>query len=129
MGKSKGKDMSEEMRKRLIAVITLLSTLNTEPGRPTENEAPGDNRDHRGYQLSFDKERRLAEDFACLAATTDDGTKVMAVSVEEDPDERGLTIRLASNTGDLSGVKEGFERILSVLQQILRGEHVPTTLR
>ena len=119
-GKGKGKPKlspEEEVRRRLAAAVTLLSTLNTEPEKPKDNEAPNNSGERDDRQLSFSRERRLAEHFAFLSATTKDATKVMAVSVEEDSDKKGLTVRLASNTGDLSSVKEGLDKIASILQQ------------
>lgn len=48
--------------------------------------------------------------------------RVMAVSVEEDFDKRGMTIRLASNTGDLSRITEDFNGIANTLEKAaLRG--------
>ncbi len=48
--------------------------------------------------------------------------RVMAICVEEDPDKMGMTIRLASNTGDLSRITEGFNGIANALERAaLRG--------
>lgn len=43
--------------------------------------------------------------------------RVMAVSVEEDADGSGITIRLASNTGDLSSMKEALDGIAKKLER------------
>lgn len=49
--------------------------------------------------------------------------RVMAVCVEEDLDGAGMTIRLASNTGDLSRVVAGLTGIAGTLEiAILRGK-------
>ena len=47
----------------------------------------------------------------------DDMFRVMAVCIEEDPNQGGMTIRLASNTGDLSRITEGFKGIARTLQK------------
>lgn len=42
----------------------------------------------------------------------------MAVCIEEDHDQGGMTNRLASNTGDLSCITEGFKGIARTLQKV-----------
>ena len=105
----------QKTQKRLVENITLLWTLCKVPDRPKENQISGN--DVKGRQLPLDRERQLVESFAFLSATTDDPRQVMAVCIEEDPDKIGMTIRLASNTGDLSQVTEGFNGIARTLEQ------------
>ena len=103
------------IRKRLAENIILLWALTETPGEPKECQLRASNDGAR--QLTVERERQLADDFAFLSATTDDTLRVMAVGLEEDLDQQGMTIRLASNTGDLTEVKEGFENIVQVLEQ------------
>ena len=42
--------------------------------------------------------------------------RVMAVAIEEDADGNGMTIRLASNTGDLSSIKEGLDDVACIIK-------------
>ncbi len=99
----------------LVGNITLLWTLCKVPGQPKEN------RIRRGYnggrQLRQDRERQLADSFAFLSASIDDSALVMAVCIEEDPDKSGLTICLASNSGDLSHVAQGLNGIARTLER------------
>lgn len=76
--------------------------------------------------LSVSREQEIASNLAFLSATTDDSLRVMAVCVEERPDVRGATIRIASNTGDLTAVTSGMRRLANVLEQAARrGQYLP----
>ena len=99
---------------RMSENIALLASIVEVPGQQEESELPVED---KNYQLPVAREKQLADDLAFLSATTDDMLKVMAVGVEEDSDKNGLTIRLASNTGSLAVVKNGFEGIGLILQQ------------
>ena len=55
-----------------------------------------------------------------LSATSDDSLKVMAVCVDEHCNGRGITIRVAANTGDLSAVTTGFVRLARALEHAAR---------
>jgi hypothetical protein len=44
----------------------------------------------------------------------------MAVCVEEDDSGEAVTIRIASNTGNLSELVKGFSRLAKVLEQAAR---------
>lgn len=105
----------QKIQKRLIENITLLWTLCEVPGKSKENHTRGGH--DEGRQLPRDRERQLVDSFAFLSATTDDPLRVMAVCIEEDPDKIGMTISLASNTGDLSDVTQGFDGIARTLEQ------------
>lgn len=105
----------QEIQKRLVENITLLYTLCEVPGEPEENDVHSGH--DEGRQLSRDRERQLTDSFAFISATTDDMLRVMAVSIEEDPDKKGMTIRLASNTGDLSDITQGLNGIGRTLEQ------------
>ncbi|KAL8917940.1 MAG: hypothetical protein Q9172_005631 [Xanthocarpia lactea] len=106
---------SQKIQKRLVENITLLWALCETPDHSRENELHGSY--DEGRQLPLDRERQLVDSFAFISASTDDMLRVMAVSIEEDPDKIGTTIRLASNTGDLSYVLQGFSSIARTLEQ------------
>ena len=82
---------------------------------------PKENRLRESYdkrrQLSLDREQQLVDNFAFISATTDNSLRVMAVCIEEDADKKGMTIRLASNTGDLSSVSQGFKDIARTMEK------------
>ena len=105
----------QEIKKRLVENITLLWTLCEVPGKPHENETRRG--DDEGRQLPRDRERQLVDSFAFISASTDDSLRVTAVCIEEDPDKMGMTICLASNTGGLSHVTQGFNDIARTLEQ------------
>ena len=106
---------SQEVQKRLVENITLLWTLCEVPSQPKQNKL------HRGQdegrQLSENRERQLADIFAFISAWTDDSSRVMAVCIEEDPAKTGMTICLASNSGVVSHVTQGFKGIAQTLEQ------------
>ena len=106
---------SQEIQKRLVENITLLWTLCKVPGKPKDNDIHVGH--DEGRQLPRDRERQLADSFAFISATTDNMEQVMAVCIEEDPDKEGMTVRLASNTGDLSDVTQGLKDIARTLEQ------------
>lgn len=106
---------SQITRRRLIETITLLWTLTEVPEQPKENKLDCGNDEAK--QLTTEREKQLADSFAFISASTDDMLRVMAVCIEEDPDQGGMTIRLASNTGDLSRTIEGFKGIARTLQK------------
>ena len=62
--------------------------------------------------LNPSRENEIASNLAFLSATSDNSLKVMAVCVEEHFNGKGITIRVASNTGDLSTVTSGFLEFL-----------------
>jgi hypothetical protein len=67
--------------------------------------------------LSVERENEIASNLAFLSATSDDSQKVMAACVEEHPDGKGITIRIASNSEDLSEVTNDFQMLATVLEQ------------
>ena len=107
-------DVGQHVRKQLAENIILLRSLNEVPGKEAECDLPAEN---RSRQLSIAREKQLGDDLAFLSATTDDMSRVMAVGIEEDEAGTGMTIRLASNAGDLSGIRGDFERIGVILQE------------
>lgn len=110
--------------RRLVENVNLLWALNETPEVPQECELQdGGSTDDR--QLTLGRERQLASIFAFIAAYSEDNRTVMAVTVEERAEERGMVVRLATNSGDLASVKEHFENIASILiKAARRGELV-----
>ncbi len=102
-------------RQRLVENITLLWTLNEIPEQPKDNIFRCEEDGTR--QLTLERERQLADSFAFISASTDNMLRVMAVSIEEDTDGHGITIRVASNTGDLSSMKEALGDIAKTLEK------------
>ncbi len=111
----------------MIENITLLRTLNEFPEVPKENALNCETDETR--QLTPERERQLVDNFAFISASTDDILRVMAVCVEESSDQQGMTIRLASNTGDLTPIVQGFQVMARTLEKAaLRGVNSPYTL-
>lgn len=107
-------------RKELTENITLLWLLNEEPEQPAENPLPQHLVKEAGSasrQLTIERERDLVDSLAFLSAWSDDPRKVMAVCMEENQDTESLTIRMATNAGDLEPVKEGFLRMATILER------------
>ncbi|KAF6227104.1 hypothetical protein HO133_008545 [Letharia lupina] len=107
-------------RKELTENITLLWLLNEEPEQPAENPLPQHLLKEAGSasrQLTIERERDLVDSLAFLSASSDDPRKVMAVCMEENQDTESLTIRMATNAGDLEPVKEGFLRMATILER------------
>jgi hypothetical protein len=63
--------------------------------------------------LTFNEERRLAEAFALILATTDKPSRVGAVCIEELPKSSGLIVRFAANSGTLDRKKIIFHKIIN----------------
>lgn len=104
--------------KRVVENATLLWTLTNIPEQPRvfKSYASKD----RTRRLTVERERHLADDLAFLAAYKDD--MITAAGVEEDLDGKGITVRIASNTGGFSSVKEYFTKIARLLERAtLRG--------
>lgn len=114
-------------QKRLVENITLLWTLTETPERPKDNILSNNlsGCHDKARQLTLERERQLAESFAFISASTDDMLRVMAVGIEEDPDQNGMTVCLASNTGDLSSMTQSFEGLAKTLEKAaLRGKTI-----
>ncbi|KAL9126958.1 MAG: hypothetical protein Q9217_004081 [Psora testacea] len=107
-------------RKVLAENITLLWLLNKEPGEPAENSLSEHLRQETvspSRHLTVERERDLVDNLAFLSASSDDPLKVTAVCVEEHQGMEGLTVRMASNVGDIQPVKEGFLRLAAILER------------
>lgn len=98
--------------------ISNLKKLDNLPDIPRENIINLE--DDPTRQLSVAREKEIASNLAFLSSTSDNTRKVMAVCVEERSDGKGLTIRIASNAGDLSTVTEGLGRLARVLEHAAR---------
>ncbi|KAM5469181.1 hypothetical protein MauCBS54593_004533 [Microsporum audouinii] len=111
-------------RSQLQQSINSLWRVNEIPEAPTENSASFGIDPIR--HLSFAREKEIVNNLAFLSATTDDSRRVMAVCIEESISGEGVTIRITSNTGDLSAVTAGFRRLAEVLERAARRENSRT---
>ncbi|CZS92490.1 uncharacterized protein RAG0_03089 [Rhynchosporium agropyri] len=109
---------SEITRAQLQQSISNLQQLDELPAIPRENLVSLDIDSTR--QLSVTREKEIACNLAFLSATSDESLKVMAVCVEERCNGKGIIIRVAANTGDLSTVTAGFVRLARVLEHAAR---------
>ncbi|KAG4438648.1 hypothetical protein IFR05_005892, partial [Cadophora sp. M221] len=105
---------SEITRAQLQQSISNLRELDELPEIPRENLINLEIDSTR--QLTVPREKEIACNLAFLSATSDDSLKVIAVCVEEHRTRKGITIRIAANTGDLSIVTAGFVRLARVLE-------------
>ena len=113
-------------RKRLAENVCLLFAINAGPAgamldEPWNFPKPSLSANDTTRLLSFDHEERLANDLAFLSATVYDPERVMAVALEEDNDHQGLTIRFASNSGDLSELCSGMSALTTILEKVAQG--------
>ncbi|TVY31847.1 hypothetical protein LSUB1_G008297 [Lachnellula subtilissima] len=107
---------SATSRQQLQQAITRLRRLNEVPELPEENLLiSGAN--STSHSLSISRENEIASNLAFLSATSDDSLKVMAVCIEEHRGGDRTTIRIASNTGDLSAVTNGFRMLAQILEE------------
>ncbi|PSS18458.1 hypothetical protein M430DRAFT_120981 [Amorphotheca resinae ATCC 22711] len=107
-------------RQQLQQTIVRLQSLNEVPELPQENDVVSGIDTTR--RLSISRENEIASNLAFLSATSDDSLKVMAVCIEEHRNRDQTTIRIASNTGDLSAVTSGFVTLGNILEQAARRE-------
>ncbi len=105
---------SQNTRAQLQQSISNLRQLDELPEIPRDNLVNPEIDSAR--QLSVVREKEIACNLAFLSATSDDSLNVMAICVEEHCNGRGITIRVASNTGDLSAVMVGFTRLARALE-------------
>lgn len=110
-------------RRELIEHITLLWTLNEVPETPCENDPPStlDRRRH----LNLQREKEITENLAFLSAVTEDSKRVTAICIEEHAGGAGLTIRVASNAGELERIEEGLNQIARVLEDAAKRSSYP----
>ena len=95
--------------------ILRLQTLKKVPGTYKENALCSEK--DLQHTLTISRENEIASDLAFLSATTDDGLKVTAVCIEEHIEQRRMIVRIASNTGDLSGVTNGLRTLTTTLEK------------
>jgi len=108
---------SATTREQLRGSINHLARINQVPERPIENSLVPRNSAH---QLSILRENEITSNLAFLSAISDDSLRVSAVCVQEQPNGKGITIRIASNTGDLSNVISGFRTLARSLELAAR---------
>jgi hypothetical protein len=103
--------------------IVLLQLLNDKPERPSEAALEDRIPTSQGLPartLTIQREKELVESLAFLASSTDDPRKVLAICVEETPEQGSLTVRMAANHGDLENVNRAFSRMSSILERVAR---------
>ncbi|KAL2358896.1 hypothetical protein BJ546DRAFT_31588 [Cryomyces antarcticus] len=107
---------------------TLLYLVCKEPAPPAVHPLPTSQTTNKARHGSFSlkQEHELVDNLAFLSAHSDDAEKVTAVCVEEQVDGNGLTIRVASNTGVSTALKEGFDRLARLLEGIAKQREVTT---
>lgn len=104
---------------QLQQAIDCLHRLNKVPGPATKDFTVSVN-DSTQYSLPLSREIEIASNLAFLSATTDNSLRVMAVCVEERSSGSGMTIRVASNTGDLIEITKEFRKLAGILEQAAR---------
>lgn len=110
--------MSSITPEELRQSISSLKQLSEVPGPPKEHDLVLDA--GSAHHLSIERENEIASNLAFLAATSDDIQKVMAVCIEEHRNGEGITIQVASNSGDLSEVTAGFGKLGLILEKAAR---------
>jgi hypothetical protein len=76
--------------------------------------------------LSFDEEKRTAEAFALLLATTDDRDAIGAVCIEQNPYNSAMILRTAVNSGPQQSRKEVFRRLIDAAKLSLPPSMYPS---
>ncbi|KAH6668873.1 hypothetical protein B0J14DRAFT_152312 [Halenospora varia] len=102
--------------------ISSLQRLNEVPEPPKEHVLALDV--GSTHHLGIERECEIASNLAFLSATSDDSKRVMAVCIEEHPNGNGITIRIASNSGDFSEVIKGFRMLATILEKAAQRENL-----
>jgi hypothetical protein len=108
----------EITRQQLLQSICHFRTLNQVPGLPKDHPFSAEN--DPKYCLSALREKEVTSNLAFLSSISDSHLRVMAVCIEEHDNKEELTIRIASNTGDMSLILNGFNKIAQVLERAAR---------
>ena len=108
--------ISESVQKHLVENSTLLRLINKVPERAAEFSLEG--QQDEGRRLTLQHEKQLATSFAFILATNDDMSQVKALGIEEAPDGMGLTLRIASNSGNILQTRAGLQKITALLEKI-----------
>jgi len=108
----------EVTRQELLQSICLFQTLDKVPELP-KNNVPGIENDPK-YCMSISREKEVSGNLAFLSSISDNCLRVTAVCVEEHRNKQGITIRIASNLGDMAMVEQGFKKMAKVLEQAAR---------
>jgi len=109
---------------QLQQTISCLRKLEELLEGPRENLAVPKGDQTRRLSISWEKE--IASNLVFLLATTDESLKVMAVYVEEYYNSEGITIWIALNIRDISGVIQEFMTLAKILEQAARREDIET---
>lgn len=114
--------------KSLMEAIALLYMINQCPESSKDNQLPQKFTNlSASYQLPLQREKEIVDNLAFLSATKNDSTRVMAVCLEEAVNGNSCTIRLASNTGDLHEIVNGFNGLARILERAASRGHLHTS--
>jgi hypothetical protein len=109
--------------------VALLYLLHSVPTQPSSNPIKNELFRRNGYYLPFERELSLISTLAFLSSINDDSEHIPAVCVQQSAKPAHLSVLLAVNKtkpGDgnqiLQKVKEGFERIFSIISLVQKGE-------
>ena len=100
-----------------IAFLAQFANADRAIGDPVVKSAPSHDRVEKEYArvrriLSFNDERKLAEAFTLVLATTKLPKRIIAVCVEQQPDCSGFTIRAATNSGNVGDKTVDFNKMI-----------------
>lgn len=95
--------------------IALLRKTCNKPIPPTRNELP-QSAPEEGRVLSMRQELDIVSCLSYLASHSDRPERVMALCIEERGKGKGLTVAVATNTGELTYLQEGIQSIAKVLE-------------
>ena len=106
-------------RQGLLQSICLFQTLDNVPESPKNNASEAEN--DPKYCMSISREREVTSNLAFISSVSDNCLRVTAVCLEEHSNKQGVTIRIASNSGDMVILEQGFKKMAKVLEQAARG--------
>ncbi|KAK1048869.1 hypothetical protein LTR74_017427 [Friedmanniomyces endolithicus] len=104
-------------RRQTAENAALMWALTETPSLPSETLAKPK---AGSWEVDLEREKQLADDLAFLVCVWDDPTEVRAVCIEEDQNGSGITIRIATNTGDPSHTVLELQVITDVMVQATR---------
>ena len=114
------RDLHQDTFRRHIVDLQLAS--NEVPADPIEHSANEWKAKHcsgrsKERVLLFEAEQQIADDIAFVAAVQEGHKEISAVTLEEQTEPCGLTIRLAANEGLSRDVKDALSAIFDLLNQ------------
>jgi hypothetical protein len=109
---------SNVTREHILQKITLLAMLGGVREGTKEHELiprPG-----RASYLTIEQEGEIVSNLAFLASRRKNSKAVVAITIKEDEDGQGMTIRIAVNGDSVVHLKEGLVQISEMLEQVSR---------